>query len=608
MDHSTKRDLWTKHLRHVRNPVQLFSGAAGQALLRLATLDGTLPYRSAVASLTIRERVLFQHLLGRSEFVLEPPNASGAEVHDVLVAHSPHGKLSLHEPALKDDVDEQDVLAGIRLPRWLLEMVAEETLAEESMEARERAELDTMLRRWHTAGTLPARLEEVIDWVERVETVFVYVGRHLWSRSDSGSSTLIRGNVLPGLRERDLDAWSADERLFVAAMQLLFRTGRAVRFEEFNGRQLTATALRRTLLQRCSRYYDGTDEEPPARLSTMSLQELATTAGALMPDVDGGPGVRYRRISGLTYAKDEFLMDWAADDRHVGIAPPTLLALASRHLGGGAAAAEDLQDPAPDGTAPALVRRLTARAVETAVLEGDTAPLEEVLQAIVLGAVQATGGDYAMSSGIRDVTQMGGVDAATVLDLKKPDFFCCVMPSPQLAQKLPGERVTEILWQVAQRMMYNRWHFIPGNYERADIPRRRHYFFPPHVPDIGEWADMRHGGHTTSQVRYTLRAPGAAMWQPGFAPYGHPYRGCYDIRVVRMEGPPFTLEDLRTACRYSDLIDVFWRELATGIRLGGGFTAPQINVFDAGWYRSERWREPLERLVTNPRKESVIAR
>ncbi|WP_371478744.1 hypothetical protein [Kitasatospora sp. NBC_00315] len=590
MDRSTKRDAWRDHLQDVRDPSALFSGSADQGILRLLTLGGALPYRSAAAGLTIREKLLVQHLLGRAAITLDAPGGPDFDTCDVLVAHSSLGKLTLHDRGPQDPADPQDVVAGLRLPAWLREMVDEETRAEESLEQRERAELDAMLAHWRAAGTLAARLEEVIDWVERVETVFVHVGRRVFSRSDSGSSTLIRGNALPVLRERELDAWSPEERLFVAAMQILFRTGRAVRFEEFNGRQLTATALRTTLLRRCSSYYESTDTAAPPELCTMRLQDLAATAGELLPVVDAGPGVRYRRINGLSYAKDEFVMDWDTAGRQVDLVPPTLAALAARHLG---AEPPTAAGAAPEETAPALVRRLTARAAEIAALKGDTAPLEEVLQAIVLGATIATGGDYAMSSGIRDLTRMAGGDVAPVLELKKPDFFCCALAGPTMAAELPAERISDILWQVAQRMMYNRWHFVPGNYARDDIPLRRHYFFPPNVPDIGEWGDLRHGGHTTSQVRYTLRAPGAAMWMPGFAPYGHPYRGCYDIRVVRMEGPPFTLEDLRAASRYSDLVDVFWRELARRARTDGGFTGPQVNAFDADWYREHRWREAL---------------
>ena len=123
-------------------------------------------------------------------------------------------------------------MAEIALPGWMTEMLDEECLTAEAEEEHQRYELDQLLHTWHTDGSLSERLEEVIDWVERVETVLVYVQRRVFSRSDSGSSTLIRDGVLPALRDRAPADWSPEERLFVAAIQLLFRTGRAVRFED----------------------------------------------------------------------------------------------------------------------------------------------------------------------------------------------------------------------------------------------------------------------------------------------------------------------------------------------------------------------------------------
>jgi hypothetical protein len=275
MSRLTKRDSWEGHLKEVRNPSALFSNPAGPALLRLLTLGGKLPFRSAIASLTIREKVVFQHILGREQVRLVAPHQPGFDRRDVTVAHSAHGRLTLHETGRDDPAIDEDIIAGIRLPGWLLEMIEEEAAAEQALDDHERSCVDALLEHWRDEGVLPTKLREVTDWVERVETVFVYIGRHVFSRSDSGSSTLVKGGVLPALRDRALEEWSPEERLFVGAAQLLFRTGRAVRFEEFNGRQLTATRLRRLLLRRCSSYRSALGLPPDADLSTMTTADLA---------------------------------------------------------------------------------------------------------------------------------------------------------------------------------------------------------------------------------------------------------------------------------------------------------------------------------------------
>lgn len=582
----TKLDQWSQELREVRDPAALFGGSAQTAVLRLLTMAGKVPFRSAFDSLTVREQAIVRHLLGRQQLRLTAPGAD-APPGQFLLTHSPLGKLSIHEPAC-GDLPADEVLAELALPGWMVEMVDEECLPAQAEEEHQRHELDEMLSGWHADGSLEERLEEVIDWVERVETVLIYVQRRIFSRSDSGSSTLIRDGVLPALRQRPPADWSAEDRLFVAAIQLLFRTGRAVRFEEFNGRQLTAVSLRRVLTARCAGYLRALGEQASTRLSTSTLAELATFAGDLVQRIDGGGHMRYRRVNGLTYAKDEYLLPWTPEDRSQAELPMTLQAQAGSHA-----------MPPLDGDAADWVRSATVAALRTAHASGDDRALVQVLEGIVLGAVVAGGADYGMSSGIRELARLAGPAGQFTDDtaaLKKPDFFCCVLPSPDMAADLPAAAVTDILWQVAQRMMYNRWHFVPGNFDRVEVPRQRHYFFPPLVPDIGEWGDLRHGGHSTARVRYTLRAPGAAMWKAPFTVGGRQYRGAYDIRLVRMDGPPFTLDDLRSACRYSALIDVVWREVAAYADAHAGWT-PTISAFTGEWYAKESWREPLGRFM-----------
>ncbi|GAA2357803.1 hypothetical protein Cme02nite_33640 [Catellatospora methionotrophica] len=583
MRRTTKLDQWSQELRDVRDPAALFGGSAQAAVLRLLTMAGKVPFRAAFDGLTLREQAVVRHLLGRQQLRLTAPGADAPPAQFVL-AHSPLGKLTVHEPA-RGDLPTDETVAELALPEWIIEMVDEECLPTQAEEEHQRHELDHMLYSWNADGTLAERLEEVIDWVERVETVLIYIGRRIFSRSDSGSSTLIRDGVLPALRGRAPGDWCPEERLFVAAIQLLFRTGRAVRFEEFNGRQLSAVSLRRVLTTRCAAYLRALGEQATGQLSTATLAELAALAGDLVGLVDAGGHMRYRRVNGLTYAKDEFLMPWEPDQRVQDDLPMTLYPAST-------ALADD------DADAGEWVRRATADALRAAHTGGDERELSAILEGIVLGAVVDARADYGMSSGIRDLSRLDGPAGQygqDVAELKKPDFFCCVLPSPQMAADLPAAAVTDILWQVAQRMMYNRWHFVPGNFDRVEVPRQRHYFFPPLVPDIGEWGDLRHGGHSTARVRYTLRAPGAAMWKQPFTVGGRQYRGAFDIRLVRMEGPPFTLADMRVACRYSALVDVFWREIAAYADAHGGWT-PTITAYSGEWYAKEAWREPVQRL------------
>src|SRR5207302_84405 len=112
-------------------------------------------------------------------------------------------------------------------------------------------------------------------------------------------------------------------------------------------------------------------------------------------------------------------------------------------------------------------------------------------------------------------------------------FFCCVLPNPRLLTQLTSDALSKMLYRVAARMQFNRWHFLAGNFERASVPISRHYFYPPLVPDLTIWSDQRHAGHALAGVRYAVRVPGPPMDRQPLIVGGNSYRGFYDIRLVR---------------------------------------------------------------------------
>lgn len=586
-----KRELWDALLDEVRDPEVLFNGPAYGGLLRLLTLNGRLPYHLGAGSLTHRELAVLQHLLGRDSFVLTAPDDPEFARCTVVAAHSPQGKLTLHEPERGDGPRPEEIVCGLHLPGWLMEMVDEQCAAAEPLERHEQSQVDALLRAWADEGTLETRVRQVMDWVDRVETVLVYSGRRVFSKTDAGTNTLLRENVLAALCDRDPDDWAVEERLFVAAAQLLFRTGRAVRFEEFNGLQLTATALRTLLMRRCVNYGEALGATPDADLRARSLSELADLIADAVPKIDGSEWIRYRRINGITYVKIEYLDRFPVRGRSPEGMPPLLARLAAEDYGIRAGVDDDPLE---------LIRDLTGRAARDTQECGDSTPLERIVECMVLSAVVETGSDYGMSSGLRKLARLfpaeGGTLMDSVLTLKKPDFFCCTLPSPAAADALPEERMTDVLWMAAQRMMYNRWHFVPGNFDRAEVPLSRHYFFPPLVPDVSEWGDVRHGGHAASSVRYSIRVPGAQMWREPFRLAGHDYRGCFDIRLVRMEDRPYERDDVRMASRYCALVDGFWRALAEHVERRGGADV-EIRGFTSDWYASATWRRSLPQLA-----------
>jgi hypothetical protein len=547
-------------------------------LVRLLTLGGRLPFDYALDSLSLKGRATMLAIIGDDSLRLDGDSG-------LFVTQSPQGRISFTDahPA------EGRVVGRLELPPATEERIAESVLAMQVMEQAAQAELDSMLDTWAESGELTRRVRQVADWVDRVETVVVYIGDEIYSRSDAGTNTLLRSGRLAKLENTPLKYWSTSDRLFVAAAHVLFTAGRSIRFEEFNGRQLSAVGLRNWLVSTWRRYAHAVNDPVPTDLACRPMIEIASEVRRLASLVDASDWVRYRRILGLTFYKAETMVRLPVDERSHGVLPPAV-----------ADAVTALVGWSPPPTMPA--ESAVSAAVELALERPDAGELiAHLLTAVVHAAAVDMDADYAMSSAVRDLTRLAPLEGDRVrgiLGLSKRDFFCCVMPNLNRLGDRPTEEIGRILWLVAQRMQYNRWHFVPGNFDRDEIPHERHYFFPPVMPDVAEFSDRWHGGHIAARVRYSIRAPGPQLWRVPLSVGGNAHRGSFDIRAVRMYGPPFCRRDMWTAVRYCGLVDAIWRTMAT--RVNNGAVVPTIKSFDRDWYQQAAWNHVLAIRTRTP--------
>jgi hypothetical protein len=557
----------------------MFERPAGHALVRLLTLASRGRFDDAVDGLLPWEAAVLGEALSAETLRLSPPDAPlRSECEGVVVAQSSLGRLSLYAACEEPDPDAVR-LAHLELPSAAAERAREAAGEAELLEAVERKPFERMLADLETQARLEEVVREVADRVDHVETVYVYVGRDLFARSDVGN-TLLRGGELLALAELPLCEWSPNARLFVAAFHLLFTSGRSIRIEEFNGRQLSASAVRRWLERKHQLYsaHLGLPCEP-----YRDLPELAKTIGALRQKLEPGGAAGFRRVNGPAMAKRERVARLA----ELSPLPDTLGPVLSQF-------ARSCSVPIDDSPVQ-VIRSLTIAALDRKIADPDSTLVERLLERIVLSAVCAAGADYGMSSSVRDLARLrpdGDERCAGVLDLSKQDFFCVSVPHSELVERLDDDTMMEVLQAVASRMQFNRWHFIPGNFERAEIPTKRHYFFPPLMPDLADWSDLRHPGHTNASVRYTVRAPGPALWRPPLRVFGNEYRGFFDIRLVRMSGPSFTLRELRIACQHCALVEALLREAASMVE-ERGVPSPLVSGFTREYWSDKAWSEAV---------------
>lgn len=533
---------------------QAHTDSAYAAALYLLTHGHRCPADLAVAALAPFDRAAFELLREHPDIpIASTPDATRTPL--VLYINS-LGRLHIRHAADErisyDPEDKRIEIGYVNLTPACMSAIAVAVAASAAIEEHAFQNLRRALDAVHASGALPEVLEQVIDHVQHVESVCFYVGETLYALIERFNNLIDARNgakgLLPRLRHVPYQEWSHEEILIVAALHALFLSGRSVRFEEFNGTALTATALWAKLRGLLQAYRDaGCDCDCPADPNLFDLARLIRTQSLKS---EGATWLRYRWIYALTFQKSERILPSTMSTEHP---------LAYLHE-----FADDYEEliglPPRDAGEREFFHRLAVAALERDLRgvpchkSGETATnwMESWMEKIVASAIVATDSDYGMSSSLRDLSVLVNPDDAALLEsihaLKPADFFTCfVSKGFGLLDDGIGDTIAD---SVQRRMMFNRWHFIPGNFERVHISNARHWYYPPVLPDIAIHSDVHRAGHERARVKFSVRAPGPDMSMPPLPVGDRPYRGFYDVRVVRMTGREYTTEEmLRTRRR-----------------------------------------------------------
>jgi hypothetical protein len=552
---------------------------------------GRYPLTDALDMLGHYDRAAFEILAAHPELKAEQAAPEGNVAGWLQLSISTLGRLHIRPAAevlpVYSDNDCWVVLGAVELTEALLQQI---TTRVDQADAVERSALEVVLgsaRRLQEQGALVQVLEQVIDHVEHVESVCFYIGDRFYALIDRYVNLVdTKGGkgYLPALRDKPLAQWSDDEVLIVMALHALFVAGNAVKFEEFNGCVLSAHGLLTRLATLLDQYRDAgcavAQDLPDDLLDSAREIRRLSLAGV------GKPYLRYRWIYGLTFQKKERILvptdSTEPADLHVVEFGEQFRRLVSQRDGhevpehlfftqlAGACLARDLAGVPCDAGSEAV-----------------TGWVEYLIEQIVASAVNATGADYGMSSSLRDMARLVEYDKdalhATIHSLTPADFYTCFV-SRDLRSKYERRHADMIASSVQKRMMFNRWHFIPGNLARELIDPGRHWYYPPLVPDMAIHSDMHRAAHARAQVKYSIRSPGPDMSRPQLRIAGQSYRGFYDIRVVRMDGEQeFTTEDMMRARRRTLWLEAVFSVLVSYLHssFAQGF---QVRGFEAGRY------------------------
>lgn len=538
----------------------------------IAGLDGRLPLALGLRCLSIRQQAALQVLGPRTEYHPAPSRPSEPALR---LGMRSYGRLVLEPSPL---FDEGDIEFG-----WIPVGAAEQARID-ALEAGLRrrhqeaqAEVDGFL------GALgPEQLGEVLGtvafMVDHTDPVLIYVdesvytlfGRHnnlLEERKTGGSRFLF--SELP---KSPPSQWSRDDRTFIACMYWMKRAG--LRGEEFNGAQMGPLELHPFMDQRIRALAKALGRETPS-LGTLDLASKAELAGGMKEEAREGHVVS-RWVQGLNFYKEERLIP-------------------KRELQGGVAALDQalsgyLRHSAgiewQGGDLSGVFSRWLALALDGQAVSRNPSsmhPVEDMVHFLVEQAIEIVGADIAMSRSLRNYRNLMRIHDQRLpqeaCDWPITDYFCCVVPSAGMKRGLQGRPglMFTVLNAVSHRMNYNSWHYVPGHFDLAAVPKDRHFYFPPRMPDTAEWSSLHHAGHVLATVLYSIRSPGAVRYG------GKDWFGLYDLRLMRQAGEPFTQDHLKTSVKVTAYLGALYQALMDHQAAGG--PAYAVRAFDKDWFQ-----------------------
>jgi len=559
-------------LKKLREDPKIFLDSAYHSLGRLLTYDDKLPIEHGLYALNPFEVELFRTLEGAEHLKLTSSHDFSFSGYAGQIFYNDFGRLHIRleeEPFPNYGQEVKiDHIGYLDIPQDIFEIAQKKNQAELLKESYLRSELDSFLQAKESAGKLKDVLDLIDDVVRHIDNVYIYIQDELFSLVMDGYTNLIDTTKKPGffsgLREKPLKDWTNEQRLGIAGFWCLFLSGGASRFEEFNGKQMTATRIYVRLQQLLEDYlnHGGTLDTPIDLKSQIGLFELAKIVGDVAKQSIEKEWLRSRWINGLTWFKTEKVL-FTPKSSEVDKAIPESIANLYKSWTG--------KSFNYDLGYEQIFSELADMAISGNVVGNEETPakqpIELLIQEIVTASVLATQSDYGMSSSMRNPSLL--IDEnyenclSTMMSLKPKDFYCCVVSRTGLSQQM-GAVISDHIYRAVQaRMEYNRWHFIPGNFVKTDVPRNRHYFYPPAMPDLAEWSDQHHPGHLLASVRYTIRSPGPDLNQPPLLIGGRYYRGFYDIRVVRMGSVPYDVQDMLVVRHHCLWMGVVWKRIVS---------------------------------------------
>lgn len=574
MKSSTMTPFGKDVIQLVKNSTHLDDESPYKTLHRVVTHNEDIPLEHAENSLSLRDLQLFKVVQNDHFNITYKKTISNVSndyyIYEIYVN-------ALGRPHIRPTDEDKPIYFENDTFRTFGFLCFNETANQRAKEIIENAEtreiellkkLRADLEYFIDRGELEQIVDGVISHVQRVESVGFYLKDKLYTmleRSENLVNIKKNNGKLKEIASKDYEQWSDEDALLIIAIQALYLSGRSVRIEEFNGMTLSATALIEKFRRLIMLYSEvgcniDFDEEKNILETAKEIRECTISA-------IGKPWLRYRWIYALNFFKTEKIVSrMKSSERELDYFYEFYGFYISST--GKVPDCNKSEQQFFSDIAASVIQNDLNNVPCAEFSRSATSWTELFIEKVVYSAVKATSSDYGMSSSLQCFANLVQPDETALLDIihqyKPTDFFTCFVADISESE-MDKEELDNIAKSVQRRMMFNRWHFIPGNFGDEKISNARHWYYPPLIPDIAIYSNVHREAHAKAKVKYSVRAPGPDMSQPPLVINERNYRGFYDVRVVRIEGPEYTEEEMLRTRRRTLWLGILFDELVKNI-------------------------------------------
>ena len=331
---------------------------------------------------------------------------------------------------------------------------------------------------------------------------------------------------LENLADISFDTWKKNDKEFIACLLILSEIGSQTVYEEFNSQDLSLFTLYKYLVEKFE-YLSGDKETRDLNHMIEIAKDIQNHRKQRLSD-----SFYYRYIDGVSLNKLEKFSEKIGDfDRPM---PQECIELFSSY-GIYCSFTSELYDASRSLFKSSLINSNHAN-------KGFTSSAEALINEYLKSTLRIIESDIVMTRGITLLSDLLSLakdeEYQKIVGYKQTDYFCYVLPSHSVIKNTDPKMLQVILNSISARMRFNSWHYLPGNYSE-NVSRDRDYFIPPVLSDIALNSDLHHPGHIHSRVKHSIRCPESVTINKKV------YKAFIDLRLMRMNGPVFTLEELK---------------------------------------------------------------